>query len=67
MALAPGWVMGEYAKRMPAEYLQEQIDKTPMARLATPEDVAETIVAIKTMLPFSNGCVIPVDGGRPFI
>ena len=67
VAVAPGWVMGEYARRMPAEYLQEQIDKTPLARLATPEDVAETIVGIKTMLPFSTSCVIPVDGGRPFI
>jgi len=67
VAVAPGWVMGEYAKRMPAEYLQEQIDKTPLARLATPEDVAETIVGIKTMLPFSTSCVIPVDGGRPYI
>jgi 3-oxoacyl-[acyl-carrier protein] reductase len=67
VAVAPGWVMGEYAKRMPVEYLQEQIDKTPLARLATPEDVAETIVGIKTMLPFSTSCVIPVDGGRPFI
>jgi 3-oxoacyl-[acyl-carrier protein] reductase len=67
VAVAPGWVMGEYAKRMPTEYLQEQIDKTPLARLATPEDVAETIVGIKTMLPFSTSCVIPVDGGRPFI
>ncbi len=67
VAVAPGWVMGEYAKRMPAEYLQEQIGKTPLARLATPEDVAETIVGIKTMLPFSTSCVIPVDGGRPFI
>lgn len=67
VAVAPGWVMGEYAKRMSAEYIQEQIDKTPLARLATPEDVAETIVGIKTMLPFSTSCVIPVDGGRPFI
>jgi 3-oxoacyl-[acyl-carrier protein] reductase len=67
VAVAPGWVMGEYARRMPAEYLQEQIDKTPLARLATPEDVAETIVGIKTMLPFSTSCVIPVDGGRPYI
>jgi 3-oxoacyl-[acyl-carrier protein] reductase len=67
VAVAPGWVMGEYAKRMPQEYLQEQIAKTPLNRLATPEDVAETIIGIKTMLPFSTSCVIPVDGGRPFI
>jgi len=67
VAVAPGWVFGEYAKRVDPAYLQEQIDKTPLARLATPEDVAETIVAIKTMMPFSTSCVIPVDGGRPFI
>ncbi|RMF05234.1 MAG: SDR family oxidoreductase [Chloroflexi bacterium] len=67
VAVAPGWVMGEYAKRMPPEYLQDQIDKTPLGRLTTPEDVAETIIGIKTMLPFSTSCVIPVDGGRPFI
>jgi 3-oxoacyl-[acyl-carrier protein] reductase len=67
VAVAPGWVMGEYAKRMPPGYIDEQISKTPLARLATAEDVAETIVGIKTMLPFTTSAVIPVDGGRPFI
>ncbi len=67
VALAPGWVMGEYARRMPPEYLQEQVAKTPLKRLATAEDIAETVLAIKTMLPYTTSCVIPVDGGRPFI
>jgi len=28
-------------------------------------DVAEAALAIATRLTFSNGCIIPVDGGRP--
>lgn len=66
VAVAPGWVKGEYARRVDPAYLQEQIDKTPMARLATADDVAETVLAVATMMPFTTGCVIPVDGGRPF-
>jgi 3-oxoacyl-[acyl-carrier protein] reductase len=36
-----------------------------LQRLATPGDVAEAALAIATSLKFSNGCIIPVDGGRP--
>ena len=67
VSVSPGWVMGEYAKRVDPAYLQEQIDKTPLKRLATAEDVAETVLAVATMMPFTTGCIIPVDGGRPFI
>lgn len=67
VAVSPGWVMGEYAKRVDPEYLQEQIDKTPLDRLATPEDVADAVLAAAMSLTFSTGCIIPVDGGRPFV
>ncbi len=67
VSVSPGWVMGEYAKRADPAYLQEQIDKTPLRRLATAEDVAETVLAVATMMPFTTGCIIPVDGGRPFV
>ncbi len=67
VSVSPGWVYGEYAKKVDPAYLQEQIDKTPLSRLATAEDVAETILAVTTMMPFTTGCIIPVDGGRPFI
>lgn len=67
VSVSPGWVMGEYAKRADPAYLQEQIDKTPLGRLATAEDVAETVLAVATMMPFTTGCIIPVDGGRPFV
>lgn len=65
VSVSPGWVLGEYARRMDPAYLQEQIDLTPLRRLATPEDVAEAVCAVATRLTFSTGCIIPVDGGRP--
>ncbi len=67
VSVAPGWVMGEYAKRMDKAYLQQQIDMTPLNRLATPEDVAETVWAVATNLTFMTGNIVPVDGGRPLL
>jgi 3-oxoacyl-[acyl-carrier protein] reductase len=67
VSVAPGWVLGEYAKRMDPAYLQAQVDLTPLARLATPEDVAETVWAAATTLTFMTGNVLPVDGGRPLL
>lgn len=65
VSVAPGWVLGEYAKRMDPAYLQAQVDKTPLGRLATPEDVAETVWALATTLVLMTGNIVPVDGGRP--
>ena len=67
VSVSPGWVLGEYAKKADPAYLQEQVDKTPLGRLATAEDVAETVLAVTTMMPFTTGSIIPVDGGRPFV
>ena len=67
VSVAPGWVLGEYAQRMDPAYLQQQVDLTPVGRLATPEDVAETVWAIVTKLTLMTGNVVPVDGGRPLL
>lgn len=67
VAVSPGWVWGEYASRFPEEYIQEQISKTPLNRIAQPEDVAAAVLAVATHLTFSTGCIIPVDGGRPLL
>lgn len=67
VSVAPGWVMGEYAKRFDPAYLQQQIDLTPVGRLATPEDVADTVWAIATTLTLMTGNIVPVDGGRPLM
>lgn len=65
VSLAPGWVNGEYAKHLPKEYIQQQKDKTPLARLAEAEDIAKALVTIAETFTFSTGCIFPVDGGRP--
>lgn len=65
VSLAPGWVMGEYAKNFPAAYIQEQKDNTPLARIATAADVAKAAIGIIDNFTFSTGCIFPVDGGRP--
>ena len=65
VSVAPGWVLGEYAKRFDPAYLQQQIDLTPVGRLAAPADVAETVWAIATTLTLMTGNIVPVDGGRP--
>lgn len=67
VSVSPGWVWGEYASRMEPAYIQEQINKTPLGRIAQPEDVAEAVLAVATSLAFSTGCIIPVDGGRPLL
>lgn len=67
VSLSPGWVMGEYAKTFPETYIQEQKDKTPLARIAEVEDVAKALVSIVENFGFSTGCIFPVDGGRPLM
>ncbi|MEM8925079.1 MAG: SDR family oxidoreductase [Actinomycetota bacterium] len=65
VSVSPGWVMGEYAERMPPEVLQAQRDGTPLGRLATADDVAAAVRAAVVDLPFTTGSIITVDGGRP--
>jgi 3-oxoacyl-[acyl-carrier protein] reductase len=65
VSIAPGWVLGEYAKRMDPAYLQAQAEATPLKRLALPEDVADAVWAVHNVLTNMTGNIIPVDGGRP--
>ena len=65
LSVAPGWVAGEYASRADPAYLQQQIDRTPLGRIATAEDVADAVFAACTALGFTTGAILPVDGGRP--
>jgi 3-oxoacyl-[acyl-carrier protein] reductase len=64
VSVAPGWVCGDYAARFPQTYIDEQIDKTPMGRLATADDVGRAVLAVADQLIFTTGTVINVDGGR---
>lgn len=65
VSISPGWVLGDYAERMPGHVLDAQRAATPLGRLATPDDVAAAVSAAVHHLPMTTGTVIPVDGGRP--
>lgn len=65
VSVAPGFVDGEYAQRMPPAVLDEQRRRTPLGRIAAAADVGDAVVAAATMLRFTTGSIIAVDGGRP--
>ena len=65
VSVSPGWVEGEYARRIDPAILEEQRHKTPLQRIAQAQDVADAVLAVATMLRFTTGSIIPVDGGRP--
>jgi len=65
VSVAPGLVDTEFTRGWAPAVRQQNIDRTPLGRLATPEDVGRAVVAAATELTFVTGIVIPVDGGRP--
>ncbi|MCA0242174.1 MAG: SDR family oxidoreductase [Proteobacteria bacterium] len=65
LSVAPGLSDTDFVKRMDRAWRDEQAARTPLQRLALPDEVAAAVVAAATLLSFSTGAVIPVDGGRP--
>ncbi len=65
VSVSPGWVMGDYARSADPAYLARQRELTPLGRIAEADDVAQAVLAAATLLGFTNGAIIPVDGGRP--
>ena len=65
LSVSPGWVDGEYAARMPPDVIAAQAARTPLGRIARPEEVGAAVLAAATLLTFTTGTVLPVDGGRP--
>lgn len=47
-----------------AEYRNESLRRTPLARLGTPDDVADCVLALVTRLRFVTGHDLVSDGGR---
>ena len=65
LSVAPGLVDTEFVKSLDQAWRDEQAARTPLRRLALPEEVARAVVAAVTQLTFTTGTVIAVDGGRP--
>jgi 3-oxoacyl-[acyl-carrier protein] reductase len=64
MSVAPGLVEGKYADQLDPQWVKEQGTRTPLSRLVQAEDVAQAVLALATLLTFSTGSLITVDGGR---
>ena len=65
VSISPGLVDNDFVRSMDKRWLEEQVTRTPLQRLAAPEEVASTVIAAIKHLTFTTGSIIPVDGGRP--
>ena len=66
-AVAPGWMEGDWMRRMLKDRYDELMGKrakaTPLKRAVTADDVAETMMSLVEANRFVTGEVIVVDGG----
>lgn len=65
ISVSPGLVDTEFVKSLDPQWRDEQAARTPLGRLAAPEEVAAAVVVAVRDLKFTTGCVLSVDGGRP--
>ena len=65
VSVSPGLVANDFVRSMDKAWLDEQVNRTPLKRLAAPEEAAAAVIAAVKHLTFTTGSIIPVDGGRP--
>ena len=65
VSVAPGLVDTELTREWDPAKRQRVIERTPLGRLTSPDDVARAVLAAATLLTGSTGIVLPVDGGHP--
>jgi len=66
-AVAPGWMEGDWMKRMLKDKYEDLMGKrakaTPLKRVVTADDVAETMMSLVQANRFVTGEVVVIDGG----
>jgi 3-oxoacyl-[acyl-carrier protein] reductase len=65
VAIAPALAETDFIKSMDQRWRDEQLNHTPLRRLAAPDDIASAVIAITKHLTYTTGSTIFVDGGRP--
>jgi 3-oxoacyl-[acyl-carrier protein] reductase len=65
VSVSPGLVDNDFVRSMDRHWLEEQVGRTPLKRLAGMDEVASTVLAAIQHLTFTTGSIIAVDGGRP--
>ncbi|HLK48985.1 MAG TPA: SDR family oxidoreductase [Bryobacteraceae bacterium] len=64
ISVSPGLVDTEFVKSMDPAWHDEQEARTPLGRLATPEEIGDAVAAAVHHMTSATGCVFLVDGGR---
>ena len=63
-AVAPGFIATEMVQSMPQHVIQSMVQRTPLGRMGTPEDVAGAYAWLASdEASFVSGAVLSVDGG----
>ncbi len=63
-AVAPGFILTEMVQKMPENVLADMRAHTPLGRLGTPRDIANTYLWLASdEASFVHGAIISVDGG----
>jgi 3-oxoacyl-[acyl-carrier protein] reductase len=65
-AVAPGLVDSPWTKEWPEERKRSSIEKTPLRRMVTPEDIAEAVFFLCAGGAMITGHTLVVDGGLSF-
>jgi 3-oxoacyl-[acyl-carrier protein] reductase len=65
--VAPGWMVGEWMEHQLGDdydrLMERRARMTPLKRVATPDDVAASMVSMALGHPFVTGDIVVVDGG----
>lgn len=64
LSVSPGLVSTEFIKNLDPAWREDQVARTPLGRLVTPEEIGDAVLAAATLLKPLTGSIIPVDGGR---
>ena len=62
-AVAPGFVDSPWNKEWPADRKEESVERTPLKRACSPQDIAETVFFLCAGNAMITGQTIIVDGG----
>jgi len=65
VSVSPGLADTEFVRSLDRSWRDEQEARTPLQRLAMPEEVGAAVVSVVRDLTFMTGSVLALDGGRP--